>query len=81
MLGGYALATALSVALVAIFAMGWGGMARSDAVLLAMSLSFVVYVGAVMWAFAARSAWSAWKGLGLPTLLALLAGVLARALA
>lgn len=80
-LGGYALATTLSVAIVAIWALGVGGMARSDAVLLAMQLSFVVYVGAVMWAFAARSARSAWTGLGLPTLLALLASGLARALA
>lgn len=73
-LGGYALANALSVAIVAI---GFNGMARSDAVLLAMQLSFVVYTGAVMWAFAARSARAAWVGLGLP---ALLAGLLAWAL-
>ena len=67
-LGGYALATALPAAIVAILASGMGGMARSDAVLLAMSLSFVVYTGAVMWAFAARSARAAWLGLGLPAL-------------
>lgn len=76
-LGGYALANALSVAMAAIVAIGFNGMARSDAVLLAMQLSFVVYTGAVMWAFAARSAWSAWVGLGLP---ALLAGLVAWAL-
>ena len=69
-LGGYALANALSVAAVAIFAVGFNGMARSDAVLVAMPLSFVVYTGAVMWAFAARSACAAWLGLGVPALLA-----------
>ncbi len=52
-------------------------MARSDAVLVAMPLSFVVYTGAVMWAFAARSACAAWLGLGPP---ALLAGLVAWAL-
>ena len=76
-LGGYALANALSVAIVAIVAFGFGDMARSDAVLLAMQISFVVYTGAVMWAFAARSACAAWAGLGLP---ALLAGLVAWAL-
>ena len=76
-LGGYALASTLPVAIVAIVAVGFNGMARSDAVLLAMQLSFVVYTGAVMWAFAARSARAAWVGLGLP---ALLAGLVAWAL-
>ena len=65
-LGGYALANALSVAIVAIFAVGFDGMARADAVLLAMELSFVVYTGAVMWAFAARTAAWAWAGLAAP---------------
>ena len=69
-LGGYALANALSVTVVAIIAVSFNGMARSDAVLIAMPLSFVVYTGAVMWAFAARSACTAWVGLGLPALLA-----------
>ena len=67
-LGGYALTNALSVAIVAIVA--FGDMARSDAVLLAMQISFVVYTGAVMWAFAARSSRAAWVGLGVPALLA-----------
>ena len=76
-LGGYALANTLPVVLVAIVAVGIGGMAHSDAVLLAMQISFVVYTGAVMWAFAARSPRAAWVGLGLP---ALLAGLVAWAL-
>lgn len=70
-IGGYALATTLAVAFVAV---GFGSATRSDAVLIAMQLSFLVYTGAVMWAFAARSARSAWKGLGL---LVLLTGVAA----
>lgn len=69
-LGGYALATTLPVAIVAAC---FGTVARFDAVLIAMQLSFVVYTGAVMWAFAAGSARSAWTGLGLPVLLASLA--------
>lgn len=68
-LGGYALANTLPVAIVAIGAIGWGAVARSDAVLIAMQLSFVVYTGAVMWAFAARTAQRAWAGLGLLVLL------------
>jgi hypothetical protein len=75
--GGYALATTLSVAIVAVVSAGPGTMARADSVLVAMQLSFAVYVGAVMWAFAARSAACAWLGLGLPALLsALVARVL-----
>lgn len=38
-------------------------LSRVDAVLLAMQLSFVGYAAAVMWAFAARSATAAWKGI------------------
>ncbi|WP_310936200.1 DUF3649 domain-containing protein [Variovorax sp. UMC13] len=70
--GGYALATSLSTAIVALVASGFGAMARVDAVLVAMQLSFVVYAGAVMWAFAARSARGAWLGLALPSLLSAL---------
>ncbi len=68
-LGGYALGNALPVALVAVFS-AFAPVARSDAVLIAMQLSFVVYTGAVMWAFAARSALAAWLGIGVPALLA-----------
>ena len=76
-LGGYALATTLSTAIVALVASGFGAMARVDAVLVAMQLSFVVYAGAVMWAFAARSARGAWLGLAVPSFLgALVAWVL-----
>lgn len=73
--GGYVLATTLSTAIVALVAsgFGFGAMARVDAVLVAMQMSFVVYTGAVMWAFAARSARGAWLGLALPSLLSALA--------
>ncbi|WP_423457988.1 hypothetical protein [Ottowia sp. VDI28] len=59
-LGGYALAQILPVALVA----AWN-LPRADAVLAAMLLSFPVYVGAFMAAFAARDARRAWGVLGL----------------
>ncbi|HYP82789.1 hypothetical protein [Variovorax sp.] len=65
-LGGYALASTLPVAIVAAC---WGGAARSDAVLIAMQMSFAVYAGAIMWAFSAGSARSAWAGLGVLVLL------------
>ncbi len=63
-LGGYALANTLPVALVAP-----SSLARVDAALVALQLSFVVYTGAVVWAFAARSAALAWAGLALAALL------------
>jgi len=38
-------------------------MSRADGVLAAVILSFLVYMGAVLWTFAARSAIRAWSGL------------------
>ena len=73
-LGGYALANTLPVAIVAA---SNGAIPRADAVLVAMQLSFVVYTCAVMWAFGARSVRAAWAGLAWP---ALLAGLVAWAL-
>ena len=55
--GGYAVANIVPVALIA----GWG-LARVDAALVALQLSFLIYAGAVMWAFGARSVRSAWMG-------------------
>lgn len=66
-LGGYALASTLPVALVALVAPAT--LARADAALVALQLSFVVYTGAVVWAFAARSAALTWAGLALAALL------------
>lgn len=65
--GGYALAALVSVATLAL------PMSKPPAVLMGMLVSFVVYAGAVIWVFAARSAWRAWAGLlvaALPLLLA-----------
>lgn len=74
-LGGYALANTLPVAIVALVAPR--SLARVDAALVALQLSFVVHTAAVVWAFAARSAALAWAGLALA---ALLSGGLAWAL-
>jgi hypothetical protein len=62
--GGYALAHAFPVALVAAWPL-----VRADAALIALQASFLVYVAAVLWAFAARSALRAWLGLALATVL------------
>lgn len=62
-LGGYALAQLLPVALVAPWAL-----ARADAVLVAMQLSLLVYATALMAAFAARSARRACAGMALALL-------------
>lgn len=72
MIGGYAVANTLSVAVVAVVvaASGRESADHSDAVLSAMHLSFILYVAAVMWAFAARSALMAWA---VPVGIALLA--------
>jgi hypothetical protein len=56
--GGYVAANALALALSAL----WPG-SRADAVLAATLFSFLFHVGAVLWAFAARSARVAWGGL------------------
>ncbi|QEI07121.1 DUF3649 domain-containing protein [Pigmentiphaga aceris] len=55
--GGYGLASLAAVALTALPGH------PSEAVLIGMMLSFVVYTCAVIWVFAARSAWRAWAGL------------------
>lgn len=60
-LGGYGVAALFTGAL----AMHLPGR-RSEATLTAMMLSFAVYAGAVIWVFAARSAWQAWLGLAIP---------------
>jgi hypothetical protein len=43
-------------------------MPRGQAVVSGMMLSFLVYLVAVLWCFACRSAWRAWCGLLLPAL-------------
>ena len=63
-LGGYTLANLGGVAL----ASAWP-MARAEATMAALLLSFALYAAAVVWAFASRSAWRAWLGLALPSAL------------
>ncbi len=62
--GGYGVA-ALSAAVLALGLPALFGMARSEAALTGTLVSFLVYAVAVMWVFAARSAWRAWTGLAI----------------
>ncbi|MFW7341588.1 DUF3649 domain-containing protein [Pollutimonas sp. H1-120] len=55
--GGYALAALTSVAALVL------PMSKPQAVLTGMLASFIIYAGAVIWVFAARSALRAWAGL------------------
>jgi hypothetical protein len=66
--GGYLLAALTSVCLTQ-----WLPMPRADAVVTGMLLSFLAYLGAVIWCFACRTAWRAWAGILLPA--AILAAV------
>jgi hypothetical protein len=68
--GGYALASAASLSLSIVLPLP-----RADAVLAATLPSFAVLAGAIIWAFAARSAIFAWTGILVPA--ALLVGVAA----
>jgi hypothetical protein len=62
-LGGYIVAALASVSLTL-----WVPMARADAVVTGMMTSFLAYLGAVIWCFACSSAWRAWLGLIVPSL-------------
>lgn len=62
-LGGYIVAALASVSLSL-----WLPMARAEAVVTGMMASFLVYLVAVLWCFACRSAWQAWFGLIVPSL-------------
>jgi len=62
--GGYLLATLASVCMALLLPMP-----RADAVVSAMMTSFLVYLVAVLWCFACRSAWRAWSGLMVPSLI------------
>jgi len=62
-LGGYALAALTSVALALAYRAP-----REEAVLAASMPAFLVFAGAVLWAFAARTAWRAWLGIAVPAL-------------
>ena len=69
-LGGYAFSAAL-VALLALI-LPLVGMPRSEAVVLASMLGFLIYLALLIWAFAERKLWRVWAGLGAGTAMALL---------
>lgn len=62
LLGGYLLAS-----MAGVFLTQWLPLPRVEAVLSGMMLSFLFYLGAMVWSFAARSAWRAWLGILLPS--------------
>lgn len=55
--GGYALATAVALGAAALPG------SRAESVQIGIMLGFIAYAAAMIWAFAARSAVSAWTGL------------------
>lgn len=61
--GGYVVAALASVSLTMLLPM-----ARAEAVVTGMMTSFLAYLVAVLWCFACRSAWQAWFGLIVPSL-------------
>ena len=61
-LGGYGIA-ALFAAVLALCLPAAFGMARREAAMTGTLVSFIVFALAVMWVFAARTAWRAWGGL------------------
>jgi hypothetical protein len=63
-LGGYIVAALASVSL-----SSWLPLARAEAVVTGMMSSFLAYLIAVLWCFACRSAWRAWFGLIVASLL------------
>src|SRR3990167_8114645 len=63
-LGGYIVAALASVSL-----SSWLPMSRAEAVVTGMMSSFLAYLIAVLWCFACRSAWRAWFGLIVASLL------------
>ncbi len=68
--GGYLLAAAVTTVLSLVLPLS-----RSEAVVTATLLSFLVYACAAIWVFAAASAWRAWIGIAIPTVVLALAGV------
>jgi hypothetical protein len=60
--GGYALAAGFTVAT----ALALRGLPREEAVMLATLPSFLIWAGAVVWVFSARTALYAWVGVLVP---------------
>jgi hypothetical protein len=65
LLGGYLLAALCSVCLGQLLLLAFKA-TRAEAAVLSMTLSFLIYLPAVLWCFACRSALRAWLGLLLP---------------
>jgi hypothetical protein len=61
--GGYLLANMMAIALSYLLPGS-----RADAVMVAVFASFIIYAGAVVWVFSARTARVAWLGLLIPGL-------------
>lgn len=74
--GGYALAASTGAFLAVALPI-----ARSQAVLTGMLLAILVCACAALWAFAAASAWKAWMGIAIPTVLMALTTWLLKVLA
>jgi hypothetical protein len=72
LLGGYLLASMASVCIALL-----APLPRVDATLIGLLLSFVFYLLAFVWCFACRSAWRAWLGMLLPSLLMAMASGIA----
>ncbi|PQZ89371.1 MULTISPECIES: DUF3649 domain-containing protein [Pseudomonas] len=66
-LGGYCFTYAFTAALARLLPLD-----KVDALIIPSLFSFAVYTGAVLWAFACRSARRAWAGLGLAIPLAII---------
>lgn len=64
---GYAFSYAFTAALARLLPLP-----AQDAVIVATLPAFAIYTGAMLWAFAARSAWCAWLGAALALPLALI---------
>ncbi len=62
-LGGYALAAGVNVAL-ALTLKNSGP--KEEVIMLATMPAFLVWAGAVVWVFSARTAWRAWAGVAIP---------------
>lgn len=60
-LGGYLVAMTSSYAVVAFGQ--WLGLSRDDATYLGMMLSFIFYVGAIIWSFTKLSVTKVWRDL------------------
>lgn len=71
--GGYSLAYVATAAAALLLPV-----ARPDAVLIATLPSFAIYASAILWAFLARTAGAAWRGLLWPTAALAAAAWLAR---